>query len=92
METKVRKTIRWSLLTAIGLSISALIALSYVTGHYVGDLRCRTEAMDHGAGYFDILGDGLWHWGAYKAPPTWKARPPRVPASRSRFRVLAMAR
>lgn len=86
------KKIRWTLLTIIGLSVAALITLSYVTGHYVGDLRCRTEAMDNGAGYFDILGDGLWHWGPYRAPPTWKARPRQVPASKSGLRVLAMAR
>lgn len=86
--------VRWFLLAVIAAAVVTLISFAYHTGCYVGDLRVRTDAMDHGAGYFDILGDGLWHWGTYKAPPTWKKTPPRLQhqAQSSGLKVLAMAR
>jgi hypothetical protein len=65
------KTVRWFLVLGIGLAVAALVRHAYATGLYVGDLRLRKDAMDNGAGYYDILGDGQWHWGPFK--PTWKA-------------------
>jgi hypothetical protein len=85
------KNVRWLLILGTSLGVLALVHYAYVTGVYVADLRVRTEAMDHGAGYFDILGDGQWHWGPFK--PTWKARPQvPAPAKNAGWRVLAKAR
>ncbi len=50
------------LYTSIAMSISFLLYFAYTTGVYVGASRVRVEAMKAGAGHYEILGDGLWHW------------------------------
>ncbi len=62
------KPIRYTLLLLAGLIMAYLVGLAYSTGVYVGDLRVRTDAMHHLAGYYDTFGDGRWHWGKYGHP------------------------
>lgn len=56
-------TARLALLLVIAISISSLIRFAYVTGSYVGAVRVRIEAMNAGAGHYDLLhGNGRWVW------------------------------
>lgn len=59
-------------LVAIALAIAALTHFAYTTGLYVGEVRTRTEAMEAGAGHYDIFhGDEApagWLW---TPDPNW---------------------
>ena len=58
------KTVRWTLMTFIACSVTLLVRFSYLTGKYVGVSQVRQEAVAANAGYWDIFGDGKWHWGS----------------------------
>lgn len=59
------RPVRWLLMIIAAFALSTLVWFTFVTTDYVADLRVRTEAMDAGYGYYDIFGDGQWHWGPH---------------------------
>ncbi len=66
LHTPITGLIRLPILLVLTLALAYLVHFAYTTGLYVGDLRARIEAMDAGAGHYDIFhGEGApagWVW------------------------------
>lgn len=61
-NTGSTRAIRWVLLAVIGYSIALLTRTAYLSGTWVGMQRTRTDAVNHGAGCYDIRDGMRWHW------------------------------